>query len=211
MQVLLVLADIVLLNFVWLFFSIPIFTLGISSAAMFTVAGSICEGGGVRVLPIFWETVKGRFRSCLLPTILSILCCVVLAADYIYIGTLETILRPILFGFILFLTLLFAMEISVLFPLLGSYQINWKTALQASFEFCFTSFSRVIALAVLKLLPIILFLFSSNLFLFLIPMWVGCYFSGVSCLSVKLISSRMNEFAFQKGFEKIKSEYNEIV
>lgn len=195
MQLLQQSADLVLLNLVWLVCSLPVITIGPAAVAMFTVAKSVLAGGGVRVIPMFWEAFTRRFLRHMLAGLAALACAGVLVMDFISLAHQNTWLRPVLFGLLLFLSILVLLTSACLFPLLAEYDIGIKCGIYRAFLLSFRHLCRAGAAAAPLLLPILLFLFAPTHFLLLVPLWIGCYFSAAAALSVRLIQPVLAEGA----------------
>ena len=72
-------ADLVILNLLWLLFCIPVFTIGASTAAMYRVTLNMVRGEGGGVIRSFWASFKLNFKQgvllfliLLIPTLLVI-------------------------------------------------------------------------------------------------------------------------------------------
>lgn len=187
LQVLQQLADLVLLNLVWLAFSLPVFTIGATTAAMFTVADSVREGGGVRVLHTFWTGFCQNFRRSLVPTIMVMAVAVLLMADFMLARSLAPLLRAVLFGALVSMSLLLCLTASHLFPMLAATALPWRVLLLRAFTLGMNRPGRALLIVFMNLLPFILAVVSPQLFLHGIPLWIGLYFSGVSYVTAWLL------------------------
>lgn len=72
-------ADLVIVNILWLVFCIPVFTIGASTAAMYRVTLNLVRGEGGGVVRSFWASFKLNFKQgvllfliLLIPTLLVI-------------------------------------------------------------------------------------------------------------------------------------------
>ena len=72
-------ADLVIVNILWLVFCIPVFTIGASTAAMYRVTLNLVRGEGGGVVRSFWASFKLNFNQgvllfliLLIPTLLVI-------------------------------------------------------------------------------------------------------------------------------------------
>lgn len=195
MQLLQQLADLILLNMVWLACSLPVVTAGPAAAAMFAVAKSILAGGGVRVIPMFWEAFTRRFLRHMLAGLAVLACTGVLAVDFLFLAYQDISFRPVLFGLLVFLCILVLLTAVCLFPILAEYDVGIKYGIYRAFLLGFRHLYRAGAAAALQLFPILLFLFAPPCFLLLIPLWVGFYFSAAASLSLRLFQQVLAEGA----------------
>ena len=56
-------ADLVIVNILWLVFCIPVFTIGASTAAMYRVTLNLVRGEGGGVVRSFWASFKLNFKQ----------------------------------------------------------------------------------------------------------------------------------------------------
>lgn len=195
MQLLQQLADLILLNMVWLVCSLPVITAGPATVAMFAVAKSVRAGGGVRVIPLFWEAFTRRFLRHMLAGWAVLACAGVLAVDFLFLAQQDAAIKAVMFGFFLFLGILLLLTSTCLFPLLAGYDLGIKEAVCRAFLLAFRHLYRAGAAALLQVIPLGLFLFAPPFFLLLIPLWVGCYFSAAASLALRLLMPVLNEEA----------------
>ncbi len=63
-------ADVLMLSILWLFLSLPVFTLGAATAALYDAAARCVLGGRNGPLVRFWETFRREFKTASLATLL---------------------------------------------------------------------------------------------------------------------------------------------
>ena len=187
MQLLQQLADLVLLNLVWLICSLPVVTIGPATVAMYTGARSILAGGGGRGISMFCVAFAHRFMRHMLAGLAALACAGVLAVDFLFLAHQNTGFRPILFGLLLFVCILVLLTAVCLFPLLAEYDLGIKDGVYRAFLLGVRHLCRSGAAVAIQLLPVLLFLFAPPWFLLLIPLWAGCYFSAAASLSLRLL------------------------
>lgn len=128
--------DLVLLNLLWLFCCLPIFTIGASTTAMHYVVRKMVAGEPYKVWRGFWHSLKANWKqatgSWLLILVLGAFC----AADFYIggqiVGTMGSICQIVgVIGM-----LLTACVMTFLFPILARYNqpftLLWKNALLLS-------------------------------------------------------------------------------
>lgn len=195
LQVLQQLADLILLNLVWLVFSLPLLTAGSATTAMFAVADSIREGGGVRVLHTFWDGFGRNFRRCLVPTLLVLAGVALLLVDFLLARYFDAMFRAILFGTLISLSLLLCMVACHLFPLLAVTEETWRALLPRAIAMGTGRPARTLLIVLLHACPLIVAVGSPQLFLHGIPLWGCIYFSGVSYVTARLLKKDLKRLA----------------
>ena len=63
MQFLTRLADLVILNILWILFSLPIVTLGASTTALYRSVLTLIDGGGSSTVLLFWNAFRSNFKQ----------------------------------------------------------------------------------------------------------------------------------------------------
>lgn len=192
LQVLQQLADLMLLNLVWLVFFLPLLTAGSAAAAMFTVADSIREGGGVRVLHTFLDSFRRNFRRCLVPTLLVMAGVALLVVDFFLARYFNDMFRAILFGTLISLSLLLCLAVCHLFPLLAVTEETWRVLLPRAIAMGAGRPARTLLIVFLHVCPLIVAVGSPQLFLHGIPLWGCIYFSGVSYVTARLLKKDLH-------------------
>ena len=98
MQFLTRVADLVILNVLWLLFSLPVITLGASTTALYRSLLTLIDGGGTSTVLLFWNAFRSEFKTATLLFLILLLPFAVVFLDLwiLLFGTLS--LSPLMRG-----------------------------------------------------------------------------------------------------------------
>lgn len=180
------LADLMLLNLLFLVTCLPVFTIGAASTALYSVTfriGTDREEGIFRCyFRAFRDNFKqgtGLFLALFLPGVLLLVC--------LFLSTaLGGALRYLSLAYIPLLLLL-AFVYSYAFPLLSQFYGTVKLTLKNALLLSIGYFPRTVVMVVLNLLPLALF-YAQTMFFFQVGiLWLLLYFSAASYLNAQLL------------------------
>lgn len=86
--------DVICLSALWLMFSIPIFTIGASTAALYTVAYKNIRSGEGYIWKAFWNSFKGEFKRATLVWLVGFAVMALLTADVFMFRSLKIAESP---------------------------------------------------------------------------------------------------------------------
>jgi uncharacterized membrane protein YesL len=191
--------DIVILNFLFLLFCIPILTIGTSITALYSVTIKMARNEESYLFKSFILSFKKNFTQSTIVWFIMLAAGFFLLADFYLLGNLNGVLRIfftsvfILFGFVYLCILLF------IFPYMAIYENTIKQSLLNSLLIGISNFPSLLLLIVLTFVPVT-FLFSSVIGL-LSVLYIGT-FGGFALLAF------INSYMFRKVFSKY--EYRNV-
>ncbi len=197
MQILNKFADLMLLNFFWMLCCLPVFTIGASTAAMYSVTLKMAAGEDSGITRDFFHGFKSNFKQGTLTFLALLLPCILLAADVL-------LLFAGAFGDNLWMALvsLPAVVVMVLittyvYPLMARFHNSFGQTLKNALLLSVGHLPISLVMGLLNLAPVIWMLVSPDSFLkyFIWLLLVG--FSGIAWINGKLL---------MKVFEKLQSE-----
>ena len=86
--------DVICLSALWLVFSIPIVTIGASTAAAYTAASRQLRGGKGYLWKTFWDTFRGEFKRATLVWLVGMAIMALLTADVFLFRSLKLAEKP---------------------------------------------------------------------------------------------------------------------
>ena len=179
-------ADFIFLNIVYLICCIPIVTIGPANAAM---AGCIFafrkeEAAGVKeFLRLFLQNIK-----TFLLLWLGVLGLGVVVLFDAYLLFTKPAAAVLVFAVVLVVLLVFyAMILSHISLIHAKFECKFRFMIANSVLLSLAHPLRTLALLILELLPLALFLFWPEAFVFLTPAWLLCYFSLRSYAAVRIM------------------------
>ncbi len=174
-------ADILLLNFLWLLCCIPVLTIGASTTAMNYAAQNLVRDCGRGVFSDFFSAFRREFRQATGMFLLLLVPYAFIAFDlYLYLtGTLSSrvmLTVCVLALFLLLLTTGFA------YPLLARFENTTLQTLKNALALSLSNFPRALLITALNVLPLVVLLFATDFFLKTLIVWLAagggtiCYF-----------------------------------
>lgn len=143
------LTDLVKLNILWLVFSIPVVTLGISTIAAYTVALKMAEGEEGYIGRDFLKAFKENRKQGIPMSFITVLCLWVVYLDFqIYRAAEENAFVFLIIGIIT--TYVFVFSFLYVYPLLARYENTIVNSLKNSFRISMKYFLRSLLLVVLS-------------------------------------------------------------
>lgn len=142
------LTDLFKLNFLWLVFSLPIVTLGISTTAAYTVALKMAEGQEGYIGGEFLKAFKANWKQGLVMSFITIICVWAVYLDFQIFRAAEEnsyvfLILGIVAAYVLGFSLLYA------YPLLARYENTVINTLKNSFRISMKYFLRSLLLVLL--------------------------------------------------------------
>lgn len=143
------LTDLVKLNILWLVFSIPVVTLGISTIAAYTVALKMAEGEEGYIGRDFLKAFKDNRKQGIPMSFITVLCLWVVYLDFqIYRAAEENAFVFLIIGIIT--AYVFVFSFLYVYPLLARYENTIVNSLKNSFRISMKYFLRSLLLVVLS-------------------------------------------------------------
>ncbi|MDB1694149.1 DUF624 domain-containing protein [Enterococcus casseliflavus] len=170
-------SQLLLLNVLLLFFSLPLFTIGAAITAGSKVATDLIEGKAPAVVQQFWSTFCQSFRKSTLIWLGLLISLWLLTADWLYYFQLKG--TPDLFTVgLVICTFMWLQFFQVSFFLLARYDSEIKTILLNSIKVAAKHPFKILSLHLLTAAPIVIMLLSPYALVF--SMYIACFF-GLSC------------------------------
>ena len=185
------LADVALLNLLWLLCSIPILTMGASTTALYAClfARQRGESCGARA---FFCAFRAHFRRATALWAIALFSGIVLYADARFTLNASFPLHQVLLALYAALALVLLISLPFLFvaPALEAKTVLF--ALRSSLLLGIGVLPRTVAVLLLWSVPVIWLVLSPYSFLHLAWIWVGVGFGGIAFLSAELMKKSSN-------------------
>lgn len=182
------LADLIILNLLWLVCCVPVVTIGASTTAMYHVVRHLQEGGVTSVTRDFFHSFKSDFKQAtlvylvlLIPTVAVVMNAGILSSQNSDI--IPVYVRAIWMVSVLILTFV----VSYAYPVMAYFDDTvWKT-LRTAAVLAVAKLPRTILISVLNLLPVIVLFVSLPFFLQSSIFWLLIGGSVVSYLNMLIL------------------------
>lgn len=142
------LTDLFKLNFLWLIFSLPVITLGVSTIAAYTVALKMAEGEEGYIGRDFLKAFKANLKQGIPMSFITILCVWTVYLDFqIFRAAEENAFVFLIIGIIA--AYVFTFSLLYVYPLLARYENTVLNSLKNSFNISMRYFPRSLLLVIL--------------------------------------------------------------
>ena len=179
-------ADLIILNVIYLVTCLPVVTIGAASTAMYTVCfrlGTEREGSPVKD---YFRAFRDEFRQATLIWLFLLLfgaaCCV----NVLLLLSIGGWMRYLFFLFVLFLVMVVMMA-SYAFPLLSQFRNGTKSVLRNALAFSVAFLPRTVLIVVINVFPWALLLTNPYLFLQAGFIWIVVYFAAAAYINARLL------------------------
>lgn len=119
-------------NFLWIVFSLPIFTIGASTTAMYYIMGKLVRDDDVRILKDYWKSFKNNFKQATAIWLIMLIAGLIIYTNIrniTLLGDMGKIIYP--------LQLVVLIELVIIaiyiFPLLSRYEMKTKNLFKTAF------------------------------------------------------------------------------
>ena len=186
------LGDLIILNALFLVFSLPVFTIGASFTAAFYVAHSLSLHSCSSVIKEYIIAFKSNFKHASIIWCFSLALFSLLGLYYLMaISNSYSSMHHWLLLLLVMCILLLA-TLCYVFPLIGRYRNTLKDHLKNAIILAISNFPRTIILMLICLIPVMLLLVFPGLFFYALPFWVLVGFAVLIKLSVIVIKPVLN-------------------
>lgn len=189
-------ADIIILNFLWFFCSIPLFTCGASTTALYYVLMKLVKDEEGYIIKDFFMSFRTNFKQSTMITFIYGFLGAFFALDIRLLSafgqplsTFQSILRIVLFVFAIALFIL----AEYTFPILAKFDNTIKNTIKNAFVMAFIDLKKCISITFVNLAIVLLILLTPNTFVKIVFVCVIMGISGPAFI---------NAYTFNKLFEK---------
>ena len=179
-------ADLVILNVLILLTSLPLFTVGASVSAAYTLTFRMLRSKEEPVVKSYFRAFRENFRQ---GTALWLILLVAAVPALIYFDRFFTMEGSFHYLFVPFLTV-FVLAVcagSFAFPLTSQFQNSLAGTLRNALLLTLANLPQALAAAVINLLPLGLYLFQYELFLKVSFLWFALYFSAAAYMNAAIL------------------------
>lgn len=178
-------ADLIILNIIFMICCIPIVTMGASITAMYYVTLKMARNEESYILKSFFKSFKENFRQSTIIWVIMLAAGLLLGIDFSITGqmggTLYTILRYVL----VMITFLYAMVILYLFPLLAKFYNTIKNTFRNSLLMSIRHLPYTVLMLVITFVPILSTLLIPVVLIYGLIVWIMIGFSLIAFINAK--------------------------
>ncbi|HEO8422123.1 Predicted integral membrane protein [Mycobacteroides abscessus subsp. abscessus] len=189
--------DVLLLNIIFILFSLPIVTIGASLTALYSVNFKIARGEHPSIWISFIQSFKKNLKQSSLIWFLLIGIGVILLGDIYYLVYTNGIWKVIFMSLTLIFSFLYLTLFIIIFPYISRFEDSIKTAVVNSLLIGGFHFPYLLLVLMINIVPIVFFLSSFTGFL------TGVYFITFGGLSILTF---VNSIIFKRIFSKYENK-----
>lgn len=186
MQIIGRVTDLILLNILFLLTSLPVFTIGASVTAMYTLCFRMMreEEGGI--VKSYFRAFKANFKQA--TAIWIMLLIVVLPALFYFdrVFHMESALRAGCLVFLL-IAMVGLLTAGYVFPWISQFQNTTRQSLQNALILSVSHLPRSLCILAVNLLPVILWAVNYDLFEKISFLWLALYFAAAAYMNTGLL------------------------
>ncbi len=186
MQLLNRIADIMILNIIYLITCIPLFTIGAATTALYSVCFKLGTEDEGSLLSGYFRAFRDNFKQATILWLILFVLGFNIVFYFFYFFNMQNALHYVCVPLVTLL-LLFAMAASYTFPLLSQFQNTVPKTLRNAAIFCIAFLPRSFVIVVINLIPVIVFAVSPYHFLMASIFWFAFFFSLAALLNVKIL------------------------
>lgn len=170
-------ADYMLLSILWIICSIPIFTIGASTTALYYTSLKIISGDETYITKDFFRSFKQNFKQATLLWLAFLVIGVLCVLDLIFYHQVDSTFG--LVGLVVFLsiTIMYVATLMYLFPYLSKFYCTFKQAIKSSFLLSVRHLGWTIVMVIADVAVVIAALYYTFLILFLPG--IICFLNGL--------------------------------
>ena len=174
------LADLMILNIVFILFSIPIVTIGASITGLNYVALKMAENEEGYIVKGFWKSFKQNFKQATCIWLIVLAVGIILVLDLLILkdatGTAATVMRILILAVIV----VYLMITLYVFPVLCRFYNTVKGTLKNSLLISIANFPYTILMLVISIVPVIVTLYNGYTLWYGLLVWILAGFSGIT-------------------------------
>lgn len=188
-------SDLMILNFLFILFSIPIFTIGASMTALYTVTFKMLDETEGNLFKNFFKAFKSNFRQATVIWLAVLAAGIFLACDFMLVYTSTNFFMKIFMVVVGIVAIVYAMFVSWVFPLQCKFQNTIKTTMKnALLLMVIHMFPTTLLITVLNVAPILVLWFQTSLFFWLLPIVVFILFALIAYNNSKQLKKVFDEY-----------------
>lgn len=194
------LADLIILNILFVICSIPIFTIGASTTALYTVTLKLAKKQEGYVASTFFKAFKDNFKQATLIWLIALGCGILLGLDIFVLNAMNVPGERVISYILIFIVLLYVMTLSYVFPLQCKFENPIKQTIKNALLLSIAHFfPRTILVLILHAIPVfLLWLDVANNMVFMLA-YVFPFMSIIGFGVIAYLSS--------KNFNKVFAKY----
>lgn len=187
------LADLILLNLIFILCCLPVFTIGASLTAMYYVTLKMAANEEGYVFRSFWKSFRQNFKQATAIWIIMLFFGGVLVLDLLILRNMGGSFGTVFSIIISALAVLYLMVLIYVFPVLSRFENKVTTTLRNAFIMAIADFPRTFVMMALLIAVLVISLWNAYVFWYALLAWFLFGFAAVAFA---------NSYLFHKIFKK---------
>lgn len=174
-------ADVIILSFLWFVCCLPIITIGPATSALYYVTLKLARKEDVQVTSCFFKGFKDNFKQGVAYSLIFVILGAVLVFDYMVALGMPGTAGSICCGIFFALGVWLLCTVFYTFPLQAQFYNTVKQTIINAMILAIRKFPMTAAVFFINIIPVILLLWATNMFLLSAPIWV-LVFPGIAAV-----------------------------
>lgn len=186
--------DLIILNVLFLVCCIPLVTIGASATALYTISMRMAAKDDRGILKPFFRAFKENFKKATVIWLTFLLIGAVLALGitmiYLNQSAFSNLIK-VLYGVVI---LVYLVGLSWVFPLQAKFENSVKNTIKNAFIIGISRIGNSIVIAILLLIPVLMAVFFTKIFILTGFVWILCGFSVIAVLQSLVINTVFSRY-----------------
>ena len=179
-------ANMTILNMLFIVTSIPIFTIGVSWSSMFSVTRELSKGDTF-VVTSYFKYFKEQFKQSTKCWLIIMLVLLIFYVEWVLLSHLSIEVPFYVYAFMIIPLLFLSVYIPWVLIQSSYFTLTLKQQFMNAFLFQIKFVPQSIVILIFVLFPIISFIFRPDIFLIVWPLWLFLYFATTSSCIAAII------------------------
>lgn len=178
--------DLILLNILFLITCLPVFTIGASVTALYTLCFRLMREEYSGIVKSYFKALKDNFKQATVIWLLLLAAGIPALYYFSLLFQMDSILRYSGFVFVI-IAVLGLMAGSYVFPWISQFENTTAQALKNALILSISRLPRTAAVLTINLVPLIVWFINPELFLQVSFLWVALYFAAAAYMNTGIL------------------------
>ena len=182
-------ADVILLNALFIIGSLPIFTIGMTTTALYSVTFKLVRREEISVVPEFIKVCKKEWKQSTKIWCFLLFTGMILLIDILYVSQLNKAGSWRMIGIVIgILASLWAIVYSYVFPVLAQFENTTKNTVKNAFVMAIRHFPYTFLILLLNIIPVICLILGAYFTGLIVPIYLFAGFATVAFINGMMLS-----------------------
>lgn len=187
--------DLMILNILFIFFSIPVFTIGAAHTALYTMTFKLLDETEGNLIKNYFKAFKSNFKQATAIWLVVLAAGLFLAYDASLAYVSSSLLAKVFMGVIILVALVYAMWVSWVFPVQCKFdnpvKVNMKNA---ALMMVIHMFPTTLLITVLNVVPLLVLWFYTSVFFWMLPLVAFLLFALIAYNNSKQLKKAFADY-----------------